>query len=81
MSVDLRKVKKLIELVEESGIAELEVRDGDETIRIARHSGQVATLPAVTTAAPAPAVPAPTVPGTAASADGFQVHACHQVRP
>ena len=39
MSVDLRKVKKLIELVEESGISELEVRDGDETIRIARHGG------------------------------------------
>jgi acetyl-CoA carboxylase biotin carboxyl carrier protein len=34
--VDLRKIKKLIELVEESGIAELEVRDGEEAIRIAR---------------------------------------------
>jgi acetyl-CoA carboxylase biotin carboxyl carrier protein len=39
MSVDLRKVKKLIELVEESDISELEVRDGEETIRIARHRG------------------------------------------
>ena len=39
MSVDLRKVKKLIELVEESGISELEVRDGEETIRIARQLG------------------------------------------
>ena len=36
MSVDLRKIKKLIELVEESGIAELEVSDGEESIRIAR---------------------------------------------
>ena len=36
MAVDLRKIKKLIELVEESGVSELEVRDGDETIRIAR---------------------------------------------
>ena len=34
--MDLRKIKKLIELVEESGIAELEVRSGDESIRIAR---------------------------------------------
>ncbi|MEM8768594.1 MAG: acetyl-CoA carboxylase biotin carboxyl carrier protein [Pseudomonadota bacterium] len=50
MSVDLRKVKKLIELVEESGIAELEVRDGDETIRIARHSTAV---PAAVVSAPA----------------------------
>ena len=40
MSVDLRKVKKLIELVEESGISELEVRDGEETIRIARNIGR-----------------------------------------
>lgn len=43
MAVDLRKIKKLIELVEESGIAELEVRDGEESIRIARPAG-VATL-------------------------------------
>ena len=34
--MDLRKIKKLIELVEESGISELEVRDGSEAIRIAR---------------------------------------------
>ena len=34
--MDLRKIKKLIELVEESGISELEVRDGEETVRIAR---------------------------------------------
>lgn len=39
MAVDLRKIKKLIELVEESGIAELEVRDGEESIRIARPIG------------------------------------------
>ncbi len=36
--MDLRKIKKLIELVEESGISELEVSDGDEAIRIARHN-------------------------------------------
>jgi acetyl-CoA carboxylase biotin carboxyl carrier protein len=42
VAVDLRKIKKLIELVEESGIAELEVRDGEETIRIARPIGPVA---------------------------------------
>jgi acetyl-CoA carboxylase biotin carboxyl carrier protein len=38
--MDLRKVKKLIELVEESGIAELEVRNGDEAIRIAMPSSR-----------------------------------------
>lgn len=36
--MDLRKIKKLIELVEESGIAELEVSSGDESIRIARYN-------------------------------------------
>ena len=34
--IDLRKIKKLIDLVEESGISELEVRNGDESIRISR---------------------------------------------
>ncbi len=34
--MDLRKIKKLIELLEESGITELEVRNGDESVRIAR---------------------------------------------
>ncbi len=42
--MDLRKIKKLIELVEESGISELEVKSGDEAIRIARPlTGQTAS--------------------------------------
>jgi acetyl-CoA carboxylase biotin carboxyl carrier protein len=36
--VDLRKIKKLIELVEESGISEIEIREGEETVRISRQS-------------------------------------------
>jgi acetyl-CoA carboxylase biotin carboxyl carrier protein len=40
--MDLRKIKKLIELVQESGIAELEVRDGTEAIRIAREGSAAA---------------------------------------
>jgi len=35
--MDIRKVKKLIELLEESGIAELEIREGEESVRISRH--------------------------------------------
>ena len=46
--MDLRKIKKLIELVEESGISELEVKHGDETIRIAR-ARNVAMAPPVQT--------------------------------
>ena len=37
--MDLRKLKKLIDLVEESGITELEVTDGEEKVRIAKHPG------------------------------------------
>ena len=60
MSVDLRKVKKLIELVEESGISELEVRDGDETIRIARHAiGAVAVPPPAAEPVAVPVEPVP----------------------
>lgn len=58
--MDLRKVKKLIELVEESGIAELEVKSGDEAIRIVRPGGRGKAVeePAE---APAPAAaPTPT---------------------
>ena len=47
--MDLRKVKKLIELVQESGITELEVRTGDEQVRISR-----ASTPADSAPAPAP---------------------------
>lgn len=36
--MDIRKVKKLIELLEESGIAELEIREGEESVRISRQS-------------------------------------------
>jgi len=73
MSVDLRKVKKLIELVEESGISELEVRDGDETIRIARHGAQVVAAPPA--AAPVAAEPAASTGPASTSGDGFQVRA------
>nr|WP_136250885.1 acetyl-CoA carboxylase biotin carboxyl carrier protein [Ningiella ruwaisensis] len=61
--MDIRKIKKLIELVEESGIAELEITEGEESVRIHRGSSQaqsVQYLPqAPAQAAPAPAAPAP----------------------
>ncbi|ATP10798.1 acetyl-CoA carboxylase biotin carboxyl carrier protein subunit [Aeromonas salmonicida] len=65
--MDIRKIKKLIELVEESGIAELEISEGEESVRISRNfSGQVTTAmpqmmmqPAMAPAAAAAAV-APT---------------------
>lgn len=36
--MDIRKIKKLIELLEESGIAEIEIKEGEESVRISRHS-------------------------------------------
>ncbi len=43
--MDLRKLKKLIDLVQESGISELEVTEGEEKVRIAKHYGAVAAPP------------------------------------
>jgi acetyl-CoA carboxylase biotin carboxyl carrier protein len=60
--MDIRKVKKLIELLEESNIDELEIHEGEESVRISRNSGRVAAAPvaAPVYAAPAPAAaPAP----------------------
>jgi len=52
--MDIRKIKKLIEIIEESGIAEIEIKEGEEAIRISRYG----TAPAPVAYAPAPA-PAP----------------------
>ncbi|MGA1730900.1 MAG: acetyl-CoA carboxylase biotin carboxyl carrier protein [Steroidobacteraceae bacterium] len=50
--MDIRKVKKLIELLEESGISEIEISEGEESVRISRH-------PQGMTVMQAPALPAP----------------------
>jgi acetyl-CoA carboxylase biotin carboxyl carrier protein len=56
--MDIRKVKKLIELLDESGIAEIEINEGEESVRISRYSTS-APAPVQQFAAPAPAVAAP----------------------
>lgn len=61
--MDIRKVKKLIELLEESGIDELEIKEGEESVRISRHS----KTPAQQYYAPAP-MPAPVAAPAAAPA-------------
>lgn len=57
--MDIRKVKKLIELLEESGIDELEIKEGEESVRISRHSKQpvYAQAPAPVAAPVAAAAP------------------------
>ncbi|HXJ10269.1 MAG TPA: acetyl-CoA carboxylase biotin carboxyl carrier protein [Burkholderiales bacterium] len=70
--MDLRKLKKLIDLVQESGIAELEITEGEEKVKIVKGGavsvspGAVAPAPAV--AAPVPALAAAAAPATPAAA-------------
>ena len=79
--MDIRKIKKLIELLEESGIDELKIKEGEETVRIARNrqpsgpityqmapQGYAAPAP---TAAPAAAAPAPAAEPKAEKRSGY----------
>jgi len=54
--MDLRKIKKLIDLLEESNLAELEIKEGEEVVRLSRIPKNTASAPAP---APAPAAAAP----------------------
>jgi len=70
-AMDIRKIKKLIELLEESGIAEIEIKEGEEAVRISRMPtgaqltqllplpAQAPLLPGAPAAAPAVTAPAP----------------------
>ena len=72
--MDIRKIKKLIELLEESGIAELEIKEGEESVRISRQSSTVVqsvapmAAPMATPLAAAPAASVATAAPPAASA-------------
>lgn len=68
--MDIRKVKKLIELLEESNVQEIEIKEGEESVRISR-GGAVVTAPQYITPSPAPAAatPAPAVSTPAATDD------------
>ncbi|ANP75329.1 MULTISPECIES: acetyl-CoA carboxylase biotin carboxyl carrier protein [Vibrio] len=77
--MDIRKIKKLIELVEESGISELEISEGEESVRISRNS-TAPVAPVQYAAAPAPvAAAAPAAAPVAAEAAAPAVPAGHQV--
>ncbi|AUI87219.1 acetyl-CoA carboxylase, biotin carboxyl carrier protein [Vibrio azureus] len=79
--MDIRKIKKLIELVEESGIAELEISEGEESVRISRNAPATAApvqYAAAPIAAPAPAAPTAS-PAAEAPAAAPATPAGHQV--
>lgn len=69
--MDLRKIKALIELLEKSSLSELEIKEGEETVRLARHATVLAPQPVQhVAAAPAPAAehtPRPAAPAAGPS--------------
>jgi acetyl-CoA carboxylase biotin carboxyl carrier protein len=79
--MDIRKIKKLIELIEESDIAELEISEGEESVRISRYSS-AAPAPVQYAAAPATYLAAPTAAPTPAApaAEAEEKHTGHIVK-
>ena len=78
--MDIRNVKKLIELLDESGIAEIEITEGEESVRISRYSPNAPAVMAAPAAMAAPVAVAAAAPAAAAPAaepeeTGFQVEA------
>jgi len=79
--MDIRKVKKLIELLDESGVAEIEIKEGEESVRISRYSqasqpmmpAPAAYAPPAPSAAPAPAAPAPVAEAAAETIEGHAI--------
>ncbi len=71
--MDLRKIKKLIEMLEESNLSELEIREGEETVRLSRHPTNVPmasyTAPPAMVAAPQVTAPTASTAAPAAAAD------------
>ncbi|MCI5763068.1 acetyl-CoA carboxylase biotin carboxyl carrier protein [Actinobacillus porcinus] len=83
--MDIRKIKKLIELVEESGIMELEISEGEESVRISRGTAAPSsvqyTIPAAApVAAPAPVAQAAPAAATAPAASASDDLAGHVIR-
>ena len=76
--MDIRKVKKLIELLEESGIAEIEINEGEESVRISRYSTSApapVAAPVQQFAAPAAeAAPAPAADDSAEDSSAISGH-------
>jgi len=85
MAMDLRKIRKLIELIQETGIAEIEIHEGEESVRISRETSKAApavismpptyTLPAETQSAPAKAQAAAPAESPASNANKHSVKA------
>ena len=66
--MDIRKIKKLIEMLEESNLGEIEIKEGEESIRISRGGGGAITHMMAAAPIPAPVAAAPAAPVAAAPA-------------
>ena len=72
--MDILKVKKLIELLEESGIAEIEINEGEESVRISRYGSNAPVAPMQQfAAAPAPVAAAPAAEPEESSSDSAAI--------
>jgi len=86
--MDIRKIKKLIELLDESGVAEIEIHEGEESVRISRQTQAAAPMPVqqfAVPAAPAPAAapapsPAPATTEAAPPTDESALPSGHQLK-
>ena len=79
--MDIRKIKKLIELLEESGIEELEICEGEESVRISRNGTAVVAAPVAAAPIAAPvAAPAPAAPAATPAAEAEPAIAGHAVK-
>ncbi|WP_316366885.1 acetyl-CoA carboxylase biotin carboxyl carrier protein [Candidatus Thiodiazotropha sp. CDECU1] len=65
--MDIRKVKKLIELLEESDVAEIEIHEGEESVRISRQSSIPTSIAIPNMQPQAAAVPTPVAPAATAA--------------
>jgi acetyl-CoA carboxylase biotin carboxyl carrier protein len=81
--MDIRKIKKLIELLEESGIAEIEIKEGEESVRISRMAPGAGVQPVMQVAHAAPpagvAPRGPGLPAALAEAAGVKAKANEHV--
>ncbi|GFO72397.1 acetyl-CoA carboxylase biotin carboxyl carrier protein [Bathymodiolus japonicus methanotrophic gill symbiont] len=73
--MDIRKIKKLIEIIEESDIAEIEITEGEESVRINRYSSAVAPAAPVAIAAAPAAIAAPAAAASEPAASEPSGHA------
>lgn len=74
--MDIRKIRKLIELLEETGISEIEIKEGEESLRLSRHSSTSMEAPQIRYISPSPQ---PVATNTASNAPTPSIH--HEHKP